>query len=91
VKTADLLLAAAGAWLCADAAVAAGPHRFDIDSGRLSGALVRFGEQAGVSVGLTDARLARRHTRGLQGSFSDEVALQHLLAGTGATYQFDDP
>jgi outer membrane receptor protein involved in Fe transport len=71
--------------------VAAGPHRFDIDSGRLSGALVRFGEQAGVSVGLTDARLARRHTRGLQGSFSDEVALQHLLAGTGATYQFVDP
>lgn len=90
MRLADLLLVAAGVSQFAAAANAAEPHRFDIDSGRLSGALERFGEQASVSVGLTDARLARRHTRGLQGSFPNDIALQHLLAGTGATYQFID-
>lgn len=90
MRRADLFLLAAGTCVCAGAANAAEPRPFDIDSGRLSGALVRFGEQAGVSVGLTDARLARRHTRGVQGRMSSEVALQHLLAGTGATYRFVD-
>ncbi|MBA2920498.1 MULTISPECIES: TonB-dependent receptor [Sphingomonas] len=90
MKPADLLLLAAGAWLCAGDAQAAGPRRFDIDSGRLAGALVRYGEQAGVSVGLTDQRIARRHTRGVQGLLTSESALRHLLAGTGATYQFLD-
>lgn len=90
MRPADLLLLAAGAWLCAGDARAAGPRRFDIDSGRLAGALVRYGEQAGVSVGLTDGRIARRHTRGVQGLLTNESALEHLLAGTGATYEFLD-
>lgn len=91
MKLADLLLVAAGASLSAGVADAAEPRRFDVDSGRLSSALVRFGEQAGVSVGLTDTRLARRHTRGVQGNFPAETALRYLLAGTGATYEFLDP
>lgn len=70
---------------------AAGPRRFDVPAGRLGAVLARFGTEAGLSVGLTDQELARRYTRGVDGTMSVEAALRDLLAGTGATYTMPDP
>ena len=69
----------------AQAAHAAGPERraYDIPSGTLSQALVRFAAAAGVMLS-SDARLTDgKHSPGLRGEFSVEAGLASLLAGSG--------
>lgn len=83
-------LAAAGLCICAAPLEAAGTQSFAIPPGRLGNALVRFGQQAGVTIGVTDAALASRATRGVRGRHATRVALSRLLAGTGASFVFID-
>jgi iron complex outermembrane recepter protein len=78
---ASLLVAAALISVPAEAAQAL---PFNVSPGPLGQALVAFGEQAGMSVGLNDATLARRHSQGARGRMSHRQALRQILAGTGA-------
>ncbi len=64
---------------------AAGPERrtYDVPSGALSQALIRFAGAAGVLLS-ADARLTDgKHSPGLRGEFSVEEGLASLLAGSG--------
>lgn len=67
-------------------AFAAAVRTFNIAPGELGGVLVAFGEQAGMSVGLTDSTLARRHSPGARGRLSKGQALRRILTGTGASF-----
>lgn len=67
-------------------AAAADGRTFNIAPGELGGALVAFGEQAGMSVGLNDPSLARRRSAGARGRLSNRQALRRILAGTGAQF-----
>lgn len=67
-------------------AIAADNRTFNIAPGELGGALVAFGEQAGMSVGLNDPALARRHSPGARGRLSNRQALRRILTGTGASF-----
>ncbi|MEO7241234.1 MAG: TonB-dependent receptor [Sphingomicrobium sp.] len=70
----------------AAAAIAADSRTFNVAPGELGNVLVVFGEQAGMSVGLTDPALARRHSPGARGRLSNRQALKRLLTGTGARF-----
>ena len=59
---------------------------FKVAPGELGGVLVAFGEQAGMSIGITDPALARRHSPGVRGRLSSRQALKRVLTGTGATF-----
>lgn len=67
-------------------AVAAGPAALDLPGGRLGDALVALGQQAGISVGVSDPGLAARPVRGLRGRYTVEQALARLLRGSGARF-----
>lgn len=67
-------------------AVAAEVRTFNVASGELGAVLVAFGEQAGMSVGLNEPALARRHSPGARGRLSSRQALRRILTGTGATF-----
>lgn len=67
-------------------ASAADLRTFNVAPGELGGVLVIFGKQAGMSVGLTDPSLARRHSPGARGQLSNRDALRRILTGTGATF-----
>ncbi len=83
--TVGLLVTAAPA-----AAGGAARHDFVVPGGPLGSALIAFGRQAGVSVGITDPGLAGRPTRGVSGRLTIRSALARLLAGTGATAAYSD-
>lgn len=70
----------------AASAEAAQARRFDVPAGSLGNALVIFGEQAGLTIGVTDPALAARRTKGVRGRFSTREALRRLLSGTGARF-----
>ncbi len=61
---------------------------YDVPAGRLDEAIVSFGAQSGLNIGIADARIARRQTKGLQGRYALREALRKLLRGTGATFTF---
>ena len=85
-----LFLAGAALACVATEATAAERHRFDIPGGRLGSAIVALGRQAGVSIGLSDSRLANAPVRPVRGNLTVEQALAHLLSGTGARAVFVD-
>jgi outer membrane receptor protein involved in Fe transport len=61
-------------------------RNFNIPAGQLGSVLVAFGEQARMTVGLSDPILAARRSPGAQGQFSRYQALKRILSGTGARY-----
>lgn len=75
-----ILLASAGT------ASAADRHRFDLPAGRLGDAVVALGRQAGISIGLSDPRLAGERVDRVSGRLSVEQALARLLRGRPARY-----
>lgn len=65
-------------------------RRFQIPAGELSQALNSLAEQAGLVLAF-DASLARgKRSNGLSGQYDTEVALNHVLAGSGRAAYDDD-
>lgn len=65
-------------------AMAAPPVMLSIPAGRLSDAVVAFGEQAGITVGLDDPTLGAIPVRGVRGRLDAARALDRILQGTRA-------
>ena len=63
---------------------------FEIPSGSLDTALVRFGESAGLRLLAAAELTAGRNTGGVSGKLTAEQALQQLLAGTGLRWRYND-
>lgn len=72
-------------------AAAAQTRLYAIPATTLGEAIVRFGEQSGLTIGLDDAGLGPRRSKRLQGRYPEAEALGRLLAGTGATFEFINP
>ena len=69
-----------------------GPARaYHIGAQALGSALQEFASQAGLQLMFSEGDVAGMQTPGLQGSFSPDQALQHLLAGTGLVFEFPKP
>ena len=83
-------IAIAGIALCAATSARAEDRRFSIPSGTLGTAIIMFGQQAGLTIGVNDPAIAALKTRGVSGTMSPRAALDRLLAGTGCTYVFVD-
>lgn len=66
-------------------------HDFAIAPGRLGSVLIALGQQAGISIGLTDPVLAVRSSRGVHGRHSTADALRIALHDTGADFAFVTP
>src|SRR5690606_10108407 len=78
--------------LCVAATPAAAQDvAFDIPAGRLSDALVSLGEQAGITIGASDANLAGVRSRAVRGRMTVRQALSRLLSGTGYRFAFVAP
>lgn len=87
----DLWLTVAAVLLGATPAAAAPARDFAVAPGRLADAIVDFGVQAGISIGIADPGLAQHLTPGVRGRLSPRIALKRLLAGTGATFAYIGP
>ena len=61
----------------------ASSHRYTIAAGPLSDALNQFARQAGITLSTTPAQTQGLQSPGLQGDYSADQALSHLLDGTG--------
>lgn len=71
-------------------AAEATPPRFSISPQALPGALITFGQQAGVQVLTAGVVVASLRTSGVQGDYVPAVALAKLLQGTGLVASFVD-
>jgi outer membrane receptor protein involved in Fe transport len=69
--------------LVAPAAASTQQTRFDIPAGTLGQALIALGQQAHITVGITDPRLAAIRSPGVRGRMDVRHALTKLLSGTG--------
>jgi outer membrane receptor protein involved in Fe transport len=90
VRHANIFLAAAAVLALADPAEAAERHRLNLPGGRLGPALVALGQQAGISIGVSDPTLSGVRVAPLRGTFTVGEALRRLLRGTGARAAFLD-
>lgn len=81
-----ILVAACGAVAVPAGAAAARSVAFAVPAGPLRSAIVAIGDQAGVTIGLTDNALGAIPVRGVQGTMSVAKALSRLLAGTPARF-----
>jgi iron complex outermembrane receptor protein len=70
----------------ASAAQAETRRPIDLPAGSLGSAVVALGRQAGISIGVSDPRLASLPVRRVRGQFSVRQALQKLLDGTEAGF-----
>ncbi len=61
---------------------------FNIPAQELNGAVLAFGQRAGIQVFSDAARLAGRRSGAVVGTLTPAEALGRLLAGTGLTYRF---
>lgn len=66
---------------------AAGCRAFAVPPGPLSGALIAFGRQAGLSIGGTGVTAGGARSQGVSGCRSVDGALRRLLNGTGYDYR----
>jgi outer membrane receptor protein involved in Fe transport len=66
-------------------------HRFDVPAGPLGEAMISFGQQANISIGLTDPRLAVSMTHGVKGNYDLLRAIRILLRETGADFEMVGP
>lgn len=79
------------AGLCPNAALAAEPtYPFSIPVQPLEDALVKFGLQAGVSVGGADLARCGAMTQGVVGDYTHAAALSRLLSGTRCDFKAID-
>lgn len=88
MRSRDALIAIAGVCVVTTPAAASDARLFSIPAGRLGDAVLRFGEQSGLTIGLADPRLAQLHSKGLNGRFPIREALRRLLQDSGATFEF---
>lgn len=58
-------------------------QRYDIPGGPLSEVLNQFARQAGITLSSTPVQTQGQQSAGLQGEYSAEQGLNHLLAGSG--------
>lgn len=78
------------------AALVSGPvraeqsYQFDIGQGSLGSVLIALGRQGSLSIGMTDAGLASRRSKGVHGRHSVKEALRIALRATGADFAFVD-
>jgi len=70
----------------ASAAQAETRRQIDLPAGSLGSAVVALGRQAGISIGVSDQRLASLSVRRVRGQLSVRQALQKLLDGTEAGF-----
>ena len=89
VRRAEFALVASVCLSAGAAAAPGGVHRFDIPAGALGSAILRFGNQADVSIGITDPSLAARTTDGVYGALSIEAGLAALLGKCGCRAERD--
>ena len=90
VRHIDWLIAASGFILLAAPVHAQQSQDFRIAAGPLGDALILFGRQAGVSIGMSNPLLGAARTRGVHGRYLPATALRKLLVGTGAAAVFTD-
>ncbi len=74
-------LAGSAGMIATIAAAHAAP--FDIPGGDLRAALQEYSSKTGIELLYLDSQLAGVHTRGAHGDLSADVALTHILSGTG--------
>lgn len=60
---------------------------FQISPQPLANALTTFGIQSGWQISVPDTLTAKINSPGVVGNFAPDIALSHVLAGTGLTYQ----
>ena len=58
-------------------------QRFNIAAGSLGEALNQFARQAGITLSMTPQQTQGRQSPGVQGEYSTDQALSHLLGGSG--------
>jgi outer-membrane receptor for ferric coprogen and ferric-rhodotorulic acid len=75
----------------AAAASTAAARDFDIAPGSLAGALIRFGEQAGVQFTVPASLTAGKQAPALKGRYTPEQGLRELLSGNGLAFRFANP
>jgi outer membrane receptor protein involved in Fe transport len=90
VRRTEIAVAAVGICWCAGSADAAPRRHFQIPPAPLSDALIQYGEQAGVTLGLTDPSVIRAFSTGVHGTLSPRRALARLLADTGCGFVWLD-
>jgi iron complex outermembrane receptor protein len=61
----------------------ASSQRFNIAAGPLSDVLNQFARQAGITLAMTPEQTRGHESQGLQGEYSTDQALSHLLSGSG--------
>lgn len=83
MRLASLTLSAAIV-IHAGAAEASARRQFDVPAGRLGDALVVLGQQAGISIGVSDPALASRGVASVRGRMTVDQALARLLRDSGA-------
>lgn len=64
--------------------LAQAPVSIDIAAGRLDSAIIALGQQAGITIGISDARLGTHRVRRLRGVMTPERALERLLSDSDA-------
>jgi catecholate siderophore receptor len=65
--------------------------KFDIPAGVLGDALDAYQKQTGVQVEVSKPGIRGLASPGVSGLYTNEEALQHLLSGTGVSYEFSTP
>lgn len=84
---AALFSTALGVGLLPTVGVAAGSevssHRYTIGAGPLSDVLNQFARQAGITLSMTPSQTGGLQSPGVQGDYSVDQALSHLLGGSG--------
>lgn len=63
-------------------------YQFNISSGDMAAALIRFSEATNTELSYPAAMVKDIKSNGLKGDFTAEQALQHLLNGSGLNYRF---
>lgn len=76
-------------WAVGSAAEARAEH-FNVPAGRIGDVAGTLGEQAGITITVTDPDIATRRSPGVRGNFSVRVAVARALRGTGAEAIFYD-
>ncbi|MEO8547221.1 MAG: TonB-dependent receptor [Sphingomicrobium sp.] len=85
VRSAERIIAFA-LLLALSTPAAAAPIPFDIRADTLGQALIALGQQAHITIGLTDPQAAATRSRAVHGRMELRQALTKLLAGTGYTF-----
>jgi len=83
--------AAFGILIISSAPAEAQTINLNIPAGRLSDAIIAFGEQTGLVIGTTDPGVAMVRSRGVRGRMTPREGLTRLLDGTGFGFSFAGP